>query len=29
MGHLKKGFQPRMSMCKNKKGELLGGEEEI
>ena len=26
---LKKGFQPRMSMCKNKKGELLGGEEEI
>ena len=28
-GQLKKGFQPRTSMCKNKKGELLGGEEEI
>ena len=24
-----KGFQPRTSMCKNKKEELLGGEEEI
>ena len=28
-GQLKKGFQPRTSMCKNKKGELLGGEEEF
>jgi len=28
-GQLKKGFQLRTSMCKNKKGELLGGEEEI
>ena len=28
-GQLKKGFQPRTSMCKNKKEELLGGEEEI
>ena len=23
-GQLKKGFEPRTSMCKNKKGELLG-----
>jgi len=28
-GQLKKGFQPRTSMYKNKKAELLGGEEEI
>jgi len=28
-GQLKKGFQPKTSTCKNKKGELLGGEEEI
>ena len=27
MGQLKKGFQPRTSMCKNRKGELLGEEE--
>jgi len=26
-GELKKGFEPRTSMCKNKKGELLGEEE--
>jgi len=29
MRQLKKEFQPRTSVCKNKKGELLGGEEEI
>jgi len=28
-GQLKKGFQPRTPVCKDKKGELLEGEEEI
>jgi hypothetical protein len=28
-GQLRKRFQPRTSICKNKKGELLAGEEEI